>query len=188
MWRVASYQTRLPRATSSLALNASRGGWGIHSLLGPRGCALEREGKLHAGEQTQSLAAHGHSCLHMWSRTDASPQENAYLDQKSKYSYTNDVAKCRASQGSSYSFGSFCRVQMDVNKHLGWFRVRLVLWWVEVAAQGLGEGWSHGHQLCPNPLMPLSSSCCLTLHLATETVRQQCLYSPTQQLLRLQQA
>jgi len=33
MCRVTNQQTRLPRATSSLALNASRV-WGIHSLLG----------------------------------------------------------------------------------------------------------------------------------------------------------
>jgi len=33
MCRVANHQTRLPRATSSLALNASRDG-GIHHLLG----------------------------------------------------------------------------------------------------------------------------------------------------------
>ena len=34
MCRVTNQQTRLPRATSSLALNASRDGWGIHTLLG----------------------------------------------------------------------------------------------------------------------------------------------------------
>ena len=33
MYRVANHQTRLPRATSSLALNASKG-WGIPNLLG----------------------------------------------------------------------------------------------------------------------------------------------------------
>jgi len=33
MCRVTNQQTRLPRATSSLALNASRG-WSTHSLLG----------------------------------------------------------------------------------------------------------------------------------------------------------